>query len=204
MDVCEGGIAVDKNGEAIKYIQTQVWSGFYLQDEIVEVVREVVFDPDPMNEDWVRGRIQEEFQAKKEAEATWPNVTDCDRLDLVFTEIENQNILVLENAGYTLSDGRSDVTEAWYSLGAEDSDIVGYCYYHGQDLDGVMASGNLYLAFGDILGTDEKGLEVGRMIVREFRALGFTVEWDESINTRILIKRIKWQKRTDRDSYEDD
>jgi hypothetical protein len=191
---------MDKQTEAVSLIRNLVWTGFHQEGEIAEAVSESVFHPEKMDEGWVLAQIQQAFLGKKKEETTWPEVTDYNRLERVFETLEDQNILVLENAGYTMSDGRSEITEAWYGLGAEDSDVVGYCYYHGQDLERVVDAGELWLAFGDILDDDANGITIGREIVHALNNAGFTVEWNESINTRILIKGIKWQKRANLDT----
>jgi hypothetical protein len=128
-------------------------------------------------------------------EADWPEVTDCDRLDTIFEGLRVQGILALQNAGYTQSEGLSDVGELYREVGGERSDIDGFCFYHGQDLERVMKSGQLWLAFGAIDGEDARGVAVGQRIKSAFDAAGFAVEWDGSIKTRLLIKGIRWQRR---------
>jgi hypothetical protein len=58
-----------------------------------------------------------------------------------------------------------------------------------------MEGGDLQLTFGDILGGDEKGIEIGSRIKHALETAGFTVVWDGSIKTRLLVKGIKWQRR---------
>src|SRR5262249_28086762 len=109
------------------------------------MVCEVVFHPDESDPSWLRSQTAQKSAEKEAEEATWGSVTDCDRLDQVFDSLEEQGILALQNAGYTQSEGISDVSELYHDAGSEQSGIVGYCFYHGQDLERVMASGNLWL-----------------------------------------------------------
>jgi hypothetical protein len=176
-------------------VRRYVWSGFYDTDGIVEIIDESIFEPGQIDLDWLRAEIMTAFRKKQAEERTWPSTTDCDRLDQVFASLEQQGIMALQNAGYTQSDGISDVTQFYHEAGGEQSDIVGYCFYHGQDLERVMESGELWLTYGDILGEDEKGVEIGRRIKHALEGVSFTVEWDGSIKTRLLVKGIKWQRR---------
>jgi hypothetical protein len=80
-------------------------------------------------------------------------------------------------------------------LWKEKSGAFGYCCYHGQDLERAVTSKGLFLTFGDIHGTDKKGVEVGTMITRTFEQAGFDVEWDGTINQRIKLNNITWQRR---------
>jgi hypothetical protein len=188
---------MDDNAVALDAIRRYVWSGFYDTDEIVEIIDEAILEPGKIDQNWLRAEIQKEFRRKRVEVKAWPSMTDCDRLDQVFDSLEQQGIMALQNAGYTQSDGISDVTQFYHEAGGEQSVIVGYCFYHGQDLETVMESGKLWLTYGDILGNDDKGVEIGRRIKHVLEGAGFTVEWDGSIKTRLLVKGIKWQRRGD-------
>jgi hypothetical protein len=78
----------------------------------------------------LRAAVESELAVKATAEKTWPRVTDCDRLDAVFAELDRGGTIALQNAGYTMSDGYSDVGER---LAECDRDQVkGYCFYHAR------------------------------------------------------------------------
>ncbi len=190
---------MDNEAAATEAVHRFVWSGFYRAREIASIIEEEMFAPGEIERRWLRGIIKEEFRKKRDAEAGWPEVTDCDRLDVVFEAMNEHGIVALQNAGYTQSDGISDVTEYYEEAGGTDSHIVAFCFYHGQDLERVVDSGELFLTFGDINGDDNKGANVGRRIQGMLQQAGFSVEWDGTIKTRILIKDMKWQRRGDDD-----
>jgi hypothetical protein len=183
-----------EEAEAAEYVHRYVRSGFYVADEIEQIVGEDVFSG-RIGVATLRALIAQAFAQKRAEEATWPDVTDCDRIDAVFEKLEEQGVIALQNAGYTQSDGLSDVAEVYNESGAEESGFDGYCFYHGQDLEGVIESGELHLAFGAADGSDEKGVEVGHRIKRELERAGFAVEWNGSIKTRLLVTGIRWQRR---------
>lgn len=183
---------------ALESVRQHVWSGFYDTDEIVEIIDEALFKPGEIDTSWLRARIAEEFCRKREAETTWPAVTDCDRLDQAFDALSGLGIIALQNAGYTLSDGTSDVSQRYFEAGAERSGIIGYCFFHGQDVEHVIDDGTMCLAFGDIHGDDKKGIEIGQVIVKVLAEHGFEVEWSELIDVRIRLMGIKWQRRQGR------
>jgi hypothetical protein len=187
---------MDNEADVLSAIRRHVWAGTYDAEEIVLIVGEEFFEPGQVDNDWLRARIEEAFRPKRAEEATWPAVTDCDRLDRVFEGLEAQNILALQDAGLTKSDGLEDVFEAYDDAGGERSGIEGYCFYHGQDLERVTKTGKLWLAFGHISGDKKPGVDIGRRIQRAFEAAGFAVEWDGSIGTRLLVKSFRWQRRS--------
>jgi hypothetical protein len=187
---------MDDKTEVLRAIGRYVWSGLYDPEEVAIIVGESMGAPGEFDQDWLEAEVEKEMAKKRAEEATWPATTDCDRLDRVFETLEGQDIIVEQDAGLTKSDGLEDVTVAYEDAGGEESGIVGYCFYHGQDLEHVMASGELWLAFGDIHGDDDRGVEIGRRIQHLLQDAGFTVEWNGSAWERILVRGIRWQRRS--------
>jgi hypothetical protein len=187
---------VDERSEVLESIRRYVWSGLYDPEEVTIILAEAWYEPGQIDEAWLRAEVEKEVARKRAEEATWPTTTDCDRLDRAFATLGAQGIIVEQDTGLTKSDGIEDVTEAYEDAGGEESGIVGYCFYHGQDLDQVMRSGDLWLAFGDFLGDNERGVEIGRRIQRALEDAGFTAEWSGSVRERILVRSIRWQRRS--------
>lgn len=104
-----------------------VWSGFYTRDDIEQMMDDIV--DDDCDVDALRSLIGPRLREKQKAERSWPALTECDRLDKVFYDLHEQGICALANAGYTKSDGYSDVAEA--VADAPDGHYTGYCFYHG-------------------------------------------------------------------------
>lgn len=173
-------------------IRVRVWSGFYTLSDVLSMIE----DSDESHGD--RKRLEEfarsEFQAKRDAEATWPEVTDCDRLDEAFESLESLGIIALHNAGLTMSDGISDVSEA---LALDESDeFIGYCFYHEQDVGRAIDGHGLNLAYGDLADTESGKREIGELVKAELERHGFAVEWDGKPETRLDLPKIVWQRRT--------
>jgi len=189
---------MDNKADVLSAVRRHVWAGTYDAEEIAVIVGEEFFPPGRADFDWLRARIEEAFRPKRAKEATWPAVTDCDRLDRAFETLQTQGILVEQDAGLTKSDGLEIVTEAYEAAQAdgEGDGIEGYCFYHGQDLERVMGGGDLCLAFGHFSGNKELGVGIGRRIKHALEAAGFAVEWDGSIGTRLLVKGFRWQRRS--------
>ena len=97
-------------------IRRLVWSGFYDAPAVREIVLEEIFEPGEIDPDWVEQRIDEEFARKLEVERAWPAVTDCDKLDRAFDELNETGIIALQNAGFTQDEGIEDVTAEYEDL----------------------------------------------------------------------------------------
>ena len=172
-------------------IRTYVWSGFYDTDDVHQEIDDIL--EDDADEVMLRSAVAIEFEKKAVSEASWPDETDCDRLNQVFDQLNAKGIIALQNAGYTMSDGLSDVGEELHQRGRESTS--GYCFYHGQDLERAVSGGGLMLAFGD-LDDDKTGkTEIGISVRDVLESNGFTTEWNGDPETRINIPNIDWKRR---------
>ena len=175
-------------------IQVWVWSGFYDTDE-AEQHLDGLYEDDPeigLDIEVVRKSLSAEFAKKAVAEKSWPKETDCDRLDRVFDALDAAGIVALQNAGYTMSDGRS---EALHERGFDK--YHGYCFYHGQDLERAVRGGGLMLAFGDIDADPAKKTAVGHEICASLARAGFNPIWNGDPERRIEFA-IDWKRRRTR------
>lgn len=94
-----------------------------------------------------------------------------------------------------MSEGMEDMSERYHLAGGESSGIVGYCFYHRQDMECALAAQELLLAFGDIRGGTRKGVMVGKRIRTSLERVGLAVAWSGEINKRLIIKPFHWQRR---------
>jgi hypothetical protein len=173
----------------------EVWSGYYSRDELLESLDESLEDEEIGELERRRyvAFLEAELARKAAAAKDWPKVTDCDRLDEAFAALNAQGIMALQNAGYTMSDGASDIAEALDEAGREN--FLGYCFFHFQDLERVVDGHPLLLAFGDIDPADVRKLEAGRIVEAVMKQSGFDVQWNQDTETRIELHGLKWQRR---------
>jgi hypothetical protein len=186
----------DARGE----ISLLVRGGFETPSEIFESLIDSYLDPDdiePADEEWLVDEIRRQFEDKRMSELSWPDETDWDRLERAFERISARGVLALHCAGLTQSDAISDAGQAYDDRGGRGSGLTGYVFYHRQDVDGVLASGELYLGFGRF--EDGDVLAAPRLAVEELKAEGFSVEWAEDPGQRILIKGLVWRKSSPSD-----
>lgn len=164
-------------------IAALVRSGFYDKEELLEIVCDEMHAPGDVDPDAVADAIDAAMEDLEDAKLTWPEVTDCDRL-------------ALENAGYTQSDGYEDFRDAYESHAAKEG-VVGYCFYHGQDLARAVRGEGLMLAFGPVDPSEEatKGHDVGVLVRTELERAGLRVVWDGTHTQRIHVPDFVWRRR---------
>ncbi len=179
-------------------IVTQVKMGFFSLEELEENILEEIEDnelEDEISEEWALKTINEEFAKHKELAKSFKKSSDTERLIKAFDSLCKNNIIALHNAGYTSSEGDYEAVEVEVELRKNNVISDGYCFYHQQDLEGVIeCKGNLYLRFNKVDNEDDDvSVKIGKRIVEILKQYDFNIEWDETANQRIKIKDFEWQ-----------
>jgi Domain of unknown function (DUF6891) len=172
-------------------IEAWVWSGFYDPSEVNRMIDDIL--ENDADEKMLRAAVQPAFDRKSVAEASWPEETDCDRLDRAFNTLNLHGVIALHNAGYTMSDGLDDVGDVLRERGR--SGVIGYCFYHGQDVERAVGGGGLFIAFGDLDSDKSQKAEVGAAVREILQQHLFRVEWDGDSETRLEIPDLDWKRR---------
>ena len=130
---------------AREYVERYVRYGLYRPAEIERIVGEDVLGGE-LPRARVRALVKSEVARQRAEQESWPPVTDCDRLDEAFAALQAAGILAIHNAGFTPSEGISEMSEQYHAAGGKKSAIVGYCFYHRQDMEYSLEHRSLGLA----------------------------------------------------------
>lgn len=171
-------------------------AGFLSNDEISEDCREYIEDnyPDECDNITEDGLLEIIESHRKEFQNTG-NQENFLKLESAFKSMRKLGIVALHYAGYTQSDGFDDCNEVASELHKNGEKVVGCCFYTEQDLEYILHG------YGDVLCFSygnyfEKPAaeEVGQIIARELRNVGFNIQWDGSAESKVGIKGFKWDK----------
>ena len=179
-----------------KEIASMVRSGFYEREHLIQMFTEEMYAPGELDAGDVESAIDSQLAKYEKEKSSYPQTTDCDRLDVAFKGMNDRGVIAMQNAGYTQSDGFDDVGES-YNAHPDKSSILGYCFYHGQDLERAISGDGLNFAFGPVNPADEQtvGIDVGKIVREELEKAGLSVDWDGTFETRLSVPKINWQKR---------
>ncbi len=182
--------------EVIFEIQTHVRGGFEDEDDIFDIIADEAFELSGPERDEARSEIARIWAEHEAEKASWPAVTDCDRLDSAFRALSRMGIICLQNAGLTQSDGYQDFREA-LSRHPNPMEVQGYCFFHGQDLARAVNGQGLYIAFGpsDPQQEEQEGPTIGKLVLAELERVGLSVVWDGTFDQRIFVPKLRWQQR---------
>ncbi|RZL11311.1 MAG: hypothetical protein EOP40_03085 [Rubrivivax sp.] len=177
--------------DAIRHL---VWSGFYREAEVLDLIGRLD-TTDRAAEAAVAVAVRDEFARKMSEQATWPDVTDNDRLNDAFDELNRSGILSVQNAGQNQDDAFDNITQRYREQRDALPAYDGYCFYSGDDLGLAVDGDGLLLAFGDMKGQHDRATEIGRRIVAVLERHGLNTDWAGSYTQRIEIPGIIWQRR---------
>lgn len=180
--------------DVIRTIRDYVEIGMEDEEEIADIVGRDMYGGE-LDDDWLRAEIASAVAARREEAKDWPAVTDCDRIAQAFESLREQHIVALQNTGQTDDHGIEDISQVWHEEGGESSPIIGYCFFHEQNIARVLGGGPLSMCYGDIRGDDAKGILIGQRIKAALEAEGLTVEWSGKIEDKLAVVGMKWQRR---------
>ena len=184
--------------------------------EIVEWCRDVyILDgcPESEHDNFIRFALEElgraEIQHQME-KVTWPEVTDCDRLDRVERTLQERGILFWQASPCCDTCTRGELPDRIAVLesrspGFRDR-IRGYSFFIDQNLPEMLAEDialSVFLAYGWFSPDDAKptpaayqahALSIAGEICECLREQQFEPNWDGSLNKKIGIA-LNWQRR---------
>jgi hypothetical protein len=175
-------------------IRLNVWSGLNVPDDVQDMITDILeVDAD---EEMLRGLVAEEFARKAEAEKSWPDLTDCDRLDTAFQQLNQKGVIAIHNAGWDKGEGFHNCLEAYGDAGSP-KELFGICYYTSQDIESAIDGAGLFIGFSSTRPEDEAtdAPRAAELICTEIRAAGLSVDWDGSASSRITVN-MQWQLRS--------
>lgn len=178
-------------GEVRALIAREVQAGFASDEEIREQAIEALSEEaEPSDDllDRIDDLIEGVATARADEQETWTALTDCDRLDAAFAELESSGIVCRQNWTCCQTCGLAEIGSQ-IAPGKR-----GYAFFHQQDTERVVEDGTLLLAYGACSDVKAEQLGVANEIVRTIRENGLRVEWDGSLEKRILV-RLEWKKR---------
>ncbi|MCD4738123.1 MAG: hypothetical protein K8R89_02545 [Anaerolineae bacterium] len=179
------------------FIRQRVAEGFASEDRIIEWALDYWEAPPDFYalEAYVVQCTRKALAAHCETQKSWPQETDCNRLDFAFLTLrEEHGIVARQNFTCCQSDGHYDIQFDVHEM-QKRRPVLGYVFYHEQDTEWVVSSGTLFMAFGAVEDDEKARQTVARRTVAVLQEAGFTVEWNGSAETRIMIKGLDWKKR---------
>ena len=178
-------------------IQLLIKSGFYSEDEILEII-----DDEFIEENVPMDLISKLYLENKEKIGEInEDSDDFTSLKNAFLDLTRENIISIHNAGYDIEEGIQDSFELFTHLRNNKYSPEGFCFYSFEDIENVLEDNVLAIAFGDFEYDEKKGLEIAKRVESVLKSYDFDINWNESVDERIEIKNFNWKKHFDEKEY---
>jgi hypothetical protein len=179
------------------FVRVQVTAGYAPLPEIMEGALAVAGDSGVALDELrtVIRVVAERADALHRAEqAGWPEVTDCDRLDAAFAELEAVGIVARQHFSCCASCGADDIREELARLEKAGRQVRGYTFFHVQDTEHAIAGESLFLSYGAPVQDSAEALAVGHEVMAVLRRHGLEPVWNGRKANRIALP-MTWQRR---------
>lgn len=187
---------LDTINELRDVIELDVKAGYDTREQIILSAIDILMgDYDPQ---WLEEQatlltdsvFKEHFDIQKD----WSYVTDCDRLDEAFAELDRHGIVARQHFTCCQTCGHSEINFPIETT-KQYRPVHGYVFFHWQDTESAVRSEYLYLAYGAVNGKESESKVIAHHVVDALRRAGLDADWNGSVNSRICIRNIKWQRR---------
>lgn len=171
----------------------KIAAGYLARDEVIDAVTDHAAGAITPGE--ASALVQGLWDERLDAQARWPEITDCDRLDKAFTELAGAHVLTRQNFGCCLPHGFERLLRQ-----PEARDCVGFAYFAEPDTEDAVSGKGLRVAFGAFASTSAQSpqrrvVAVGEQVAGALRSHGLGVEWDGTADGPIWLD-LDWQRRT--------
>ena len=189
-------ISREERDEIKSYLEAQIRAGYDTIDAAVESTVEAFIDEhDADSLRRIARLLGVEILARILAEtASWPEVTDCDRLDAAFEELQSAGIVARQNFSCCGTCGAAEIGDEIDAEVKKGTKVRGYAFFHMQDTESAVEGYGLYLSYGSVTEGEEAALGTGEEIVDTLEKHGLKTEWDGTWENRIHLQ-LDWKRR---------
>lgn len=139
---------------------------------------------------------------KKKYIAPGANNENFNKLNKVFEQLNEENIIAVHYADYNNGSEISRVYELLQEIKEEGKQSEGYCVYHEYDVERAMETGVLYLMYGCHNADDTQTItKMGERIVALLCEQGFDAAINKEVAEEIIINNFVWDKVYDGKYY---
>lgn len=190
--------------ELATHIRQGLAEGFQSPEAVCEQAVEIVCDehdePDLANA--ARAVLAKLLAERKNEQRSWPAVTDCDKLDAAFEQLNAMGIMARHHWTCCSNCAAAEMPDEFHRLGGkwQGVPIIGYAYYHQQGSESAVDGAGVYLGFGSTERAPsaevykERSLRVARTVREVLESHGLKVTWNGTYGEKPHVA-MRWQRR---------
>jgi hypothetical protein len=180
-----------------EYIRVQVAAGYTspaeIVDEAVELFTDVANDASGLRTAAL-AITDRAIAAHVADQADWPELTDCDRLDAAFAELDGTGIVARQHFSCCGTCGSHDIQGEVERARKAGTATRGFTFFHVQDTEHAVNGESLYLSYGSVSKDKIESVAIGHEVFDVLSRHGFAPTWNGKIAHRIGLP-LRWQRR---------
>lgn len=186
------------------WARLHVRGGFEEVEDIEELLLELVgeFETSLSERDLrfeVRDAVIAAVESLLEDQAKWDVLTDYDRLELAFDQLEDAGIVARQNFTCCGTCGAAEIQAEIEDFEFEGRTALGYVFFHQQDTERAVEGSGLYFSYGSVEdGPEEAHLAIGQQVHDTMAAVGLKPHWNGKIDQRVGVM-LEWKRRWEGD-----
>ncbi len=180
--------------EAWLYLVREVCAGFLSRDEMAQEAADVFADAADAKTlaSNIDRMIEKLRELMAESRKSWPKVTDCQRLDKAFADLDSSGIIARQHFARCTNCGRAEIRDEIASARAQGRTIRGYVFFHFQDTERALNNQGLLMTFGSPGHPDEAG-EIAKETAAVLSRHGLHPNWNGDPDVKIFLP-INWKR----------
>ncbi|MDT5025006.1 MAG: hypothetical protein QOE61_1432 [Micromonosporaceae bacterium] len=180
------------------FIKVQVAAGYAPMGEIVDDAVEVFAADTTADANALRDAAlavaDRALSAHVADQASWPETTDCDRLDAAFAELDRAGIVARQHFSCCGTCGAHEIHDEMDQAEKAGTPARGYTFFHVQDTEHAVGGNLLYLSYGAVNRDKTASVAVGHEVVAMLGQHGLSPAWNGKHAHRIALP-LTWQRR---------
>jgi hypothetical protein len=181
------------------FVNVRVAGGFAPLDEIVEEAVDAFAEDSPERtalQQVARRLVERAALEHAAAQRHWPAVTDCDRLDAAFADLEAAGILARQHFSCCGTCGDTEIRDEMQRAIKGGHTVRGFTFFHVQDTDHAVDGEGIYLSYGSVDEDRAAAVAIGHEVLAALAGRGLQPAWNGKLAFRILLP-LSWQRRRD-------
>jgi hypothetical protein len=187
---------IDSGREHVaKAARRLVRGGYDSREDIIETVNDRIADLQIEGLSAIE-LVDAEISSLVEESASWPPVTDYDRLIDAFTRLEEEGIVMRENFTCCGTCGAAEIGYEIDFYREQGKLAVGYGFFHQQGTESAVDGYDLNFSYGSTVqdATGASDIAIGKRLADEMLKAGLKVDWNGELRMCVMVG-VKWQRR---------
>lgn len=186
------------------FLRRELATGFISDDEATRTACQIYQSENDATEvaAAVRTALEQTKADRAKDMASWPKITDCDRLDAAFEELNARGIMARHHWWCCGPCGEGAMSNEFDRLKGQwqGKPVIGYTFYYSQGTESAADGNGFALWYGSMVPTEDDdayeaaAVQIAQQVVDVLVEHGIEVSWNGTHAMTILVS-LDWKRR---------